>query len=848
MKRARAAALLTGWMFAAANVAALDAQQLAVHQNAVLSQPGALADFAVDSSIVEVSVEAGQVLLRGRRGGDTVITVILAAGVENIRVHVDPPVLAFDPQRAQAQGATFVEGRYDSGTQRLTAVVSGRSRIGESDVRVYAETLRQLRPLDGEAKTALTAATVEITNGKRSVVLLDQFVRTSPLTLDGVVLRGAHLKEGDLELHAGIASWSPLEGFLVSGGERAATASYSMVAGGLRVTPQLAWFPDSRSSFKGVAAVAVEFGAPEDELRVRGDAALGPSPAAAIDADWRTKQRQVRLRGSIRPDNFAALSASHSAGKYAEGSWTEMVDSTTTVSADGSASDLHLAEKKAQSTSGRVEVRQRLSTQLSGMLSVGGGQARSGDEPSLRRSTIAAGLYWDTRQWGTSVQIRRQSISSASSSGFGARLSARVTVGAFRANAFVDAQQQAPTLDLLLDEKSLVARTLAGLGITAAQPEDILRALRDNAGLLNGMDLAIGPVRLNPLRKYSGLDVSWRGDSAARPEIGVRMLQEDVHGVVGARSSSMASVHANWRIGERTDASVTASRWSLRQQGHAPSISNSIQLMVRTYLDGALITPGWSKSIDGQVFREEPSEASDAPRVPLAGVEVVLDRSRRTHTDSQGRYVFENPGPNLHSIEAVLPPHNEAYFTRPSIVSREAGGNADFGVAFSGVRLSGTVLSDAGLPLAGVMVRAEGASTVTALSDGSGGWRMTLPPGDVRVSLAPETVPPGHDLRSLPTQSRTLISREPVKLNFSVRALRSVEGVIAGPRGKGGTVTVIELARSVTADADGRFIIRQLPAGKFTLVAGDAQSKAPQVVVTLPSAPGVVRNVRLEAQ
>jgi hypothetical protein len=351
----------------------------------------------------------------------------------------------------------------------------------------------------------------------------------------------------------------------------------------------------------------------------------------------------------------------------------------------------------------------------------------------------------------------------------------------------------------------------------------------------------IGPVRLNPLRTYAGADLSWRGRSAGRPEIGVRLLRDHVEGVVGARSSTVATLHANWRVNDSTDVGVALSRWQTQAAGQEKMGETGVQLNVRTLLDQPLISPGSSAPITGQVFR------GDGQRAPLAGIDVVLDRNRRTRTDSEGRFQFDRPGTGSHSIEAVLPAQGSAYFTTPSMVTREPGGSADFGIALAGVRVTGAVRNDAGLPVPGVAVRAEGASAASALTDSNGRYRLTVAPGEVQVSIAPESVPAGHDLRALAARKRHLESGQPATVNFVLHAMRSLEGVVAGAEGRAVRVTAIELGRSASTDAQGRFMMRGLPAGQLTLLVGDAVGTN-GTKVDIPESAGVVRGVTLQAR
>lgn len=817
--------------------------RLATRERIAVQEPGAVAAFAVDTTIVDVSVDAGRVLLAGRRAGDTVVTVILAAGVRSFRVHVDPGVPLVTTQASvEKRSGVGAEARYDSALKRLTTVTTGRFQSGDTTLGVHVEAVRQGADVAGVPRAALPSASITLTTPQRSVVLLDSFVQDSPLTLDGVVLRGVHWAEDGFALHAGVTAWSPLETLLVPQGERAVTVAKTLPMGALRVTPQFAWLPDSRASTHAVASVAVEVGSAAEPLHARLDAGLGGTPAAALDVDYRNEVRQVSVRAQARPEGFAALAAARPPGTHLDTAWTERLRESTTLSAAAAASRVAWGTTDTRTASARVELREQLDAHWSATVAAGAGRFDSDMDVPTRRTTVSAGLAWEGPQWGASAQLRHQALSGAvGGGGPGARVAVHARSDGWRVSGFADVQSQAPTLDLVLRERNDVARALTGLGLAGGSPEEIVAALRDNAGALSGAGFALGPVRLQPRRTQLGMDLSWRGKGARAPELGVRMLRDHVQGVVGVRSSTLASAHATWRFGESTDVDLAVTRWTLQREGLPDLGESGVQLSVRSWFDTSRSMTAFSQPISGRVLRDD--DAAGGP-VPMADVEVLLDRSRRTRTDAQGRYVFERPGAGTHTVEAMLPAADGAYFTTPSALTRDAGGTADFGIALTGVRLGGVVLSDAGLPLPGVKVSVQGARSMTAVTDSSGAWRLAMAPGEVTVSIAPESVPPGHDLRALAARKRHVEPGLPVAVNFMVRAMRGLEGVVEGVNGAPVTVSVPELSRATTTDAQGRFMLRGLPAGALTLVFG-RDGKSAQQTVRLPETPGTVRGVRL---
>jgi hypothetical protein len=346
----------------------------------------------------------------------------------------------------------------------------------------------------------------------------------------------------------------------------------------------------------------------------------------------------------------------------------------------------------------------------------------------------------------------------------------------------------------------------------------------------------------------AGLDVSWRGDGPARPELGMRLVDDRAQGVAAAHRAFVGTLYANWRVSSDTEVGVGWSRWMDRRDGQRGDANSSFQLMARTRFD-ALPVPGEGhRAIVGRVMRNDAGDSAggsaSAAAVPAAGVDVVLDRGRRTRTDAAGRFSFDNPGPGAHRVEAVLPPQPGVYFTSPSMQTVQAGGDASFSLNYSGARLSGSVRNDAGQPIPGVTVRVEGPSTGTAITDSSGVYRLGSPPGNARIFVVAETLPPGYEVLNLPPRSRALTHSDPAVVNFVVRAMRSVEGVASCPAGAPARVSVAEVSRQAAPDEKGRFVLRRLPAGRLTLVVSCPGMEF-EHGIEIAAEPGIVRGLRL---
>lgn len=228
---------------AATLLAAAAAQPGTLHvplrQTVTLQRPGATAAYAVNAEVADVTAAGGEVQIHGRGAGTTQIAVVTATDVETFPLVVDaPPPRVFARGPSPRQELLACEALYDSASTRLTNSFDVLGRSGDRLTRLRLTNVTRMTDRDdADARSSFAWASLEVATPRRRLVLLDDLVDHSPLTLDGTSLRGIHYRDGGLELHAGYTSPLLYGGFLLSSErEAAAGASYR-----LRFGPSAPW-------------------------------------------------------------------------------------------------------------------------------------------------------------------------------------------------------------------------------------------------------------------------------------------------------------------------------------------------------------------------------------------------------------------------------------------------------------------------------------------------------------------------------------------------------------------------------------------------------------------------------
>jgi SdrD B-like protein len=276
-----------------------------------------------------------------------------------------------------------------------------------------------------------------------------------------------------------------------------------------------------------------------------------------------------------------------------------------------------------------------------------------------------------------------------------------------------------------------------------------------------------------------------------------------------------------------------------------------------------------TESLDGVVFIDRNGNGVQDPDEPgLPGVKIQLDATHSVVTDASGRYRFsglKRGGYTIAIDRASTPPDLRLASASPVKVDLPggprqisfafAGAGAIHGIVFNDVHFSGQFSGiEPGVPAEVVIEGPGGRRTVSVNGVFSVGG---LAPGRYRLTIDALSLPPAFVLDATDVEVE-LKPGDVASARFPVIALRAVQVTACrAPRGGdgcgGGEPPVSGLKVAVGSsvfrtDAQGRALLRQLPAGKLTIsidpssvpagwaVATPVALDLPETPVTLPLA------------
>ena len=448
---------------------------------------------------------------------------------------------------------------------------------------------------------------------------------------------------------------------------------------------------------------------------------------------------------------------------------------------------------------------------------------------SLTSVALPQNINFDMPHFGAGFQYQYTRYSQGSA-GEDFRPSVRASFGNLSASAFAERQTDATTVETLFSENPTLQAELNALGLTASTPEQLQGLLQDT-NVLQALGLSSGSqLNLVPTQYQFGGNLNWNVHGSGTQQLNA--------GFVYTTDKSLLSTTQNWnvngsyirQIGREYNLTVSASLLRIAVAGQ-PQQYPLVQIGLRRSFSSL---PSFLSShkygvISGTVFQDDEGHGAFRKGLPpLAGVEVVLDGSQRTTTDDNGFYSFAHVPAGGHFVEFNFQSSKPFWFTNPSKRTATINIPANLGIRFASAELVGYVKNDAEAGIEGARIVIAGAKQrLEVRSDAQGRFAVpALSAGEYEVSIDPDSLPDGYFLEDLKPQQVSLLEGTPNRLDFHVRALRSLAGHVTvynttlgqyAPAA-GISVELRGLGRRTITNAAGTFVFQDLPAGDFAVV------------------------------
>jgi hypothetical protein len=803
---------------------------------------GAIAAYSLDSKCAEASVVAETLTLFGQNPCDTRVVVITDKGTETLDIHVVPAPPSYPPgfvppETAATRGEmSSYEIRYLSDPGQLQDTFDSVFRQGNRSFHLHIANASLFSATPGLSRFSFPSLSYEISTPGMGITFFDQIVINSPLTVDGSLVRGFHLRAGRWTFHAGFASVAafsnlllPLEkeGVFGLGYRLPVTPHGSLTASLYSIYAKAS--ANSVASPGQVATLAYRY-EPSQHLNLLAEAGYSRGPAAALE--FASARVGDELEGKVRyePAKFASLGVNNFHGLFGDLHWDHQFSSKLSFDL-GFAEDKYILPGFRQTdTASSVQFLYRPVRQWT--LFSGGGYSRfvpsDSLSPKVTGLNFPVGTSFDTRHFGAGFQYQYSRNGAAHLGGQEFRASLRAGARRVYLSGYFDRQTQTPTLGYVLQQVPGLQQVMTELNLTATSPAEIVQALRKNVELQNMGYLSDLVIQLSPVRTQWGGSLNWSSTGRSHQQVRLGFLNDRIDAVPSSIQTTLGTVAYTRQIGLESDISVSISMFQTDSAGFPGGVHPLAEVTFRHRFHAApsLLLPTRHGMVSGIVFLDQAATGVLQPgATPLAGVEVVLDDARRTETDRQGRYQFSHIPDGSHVVEVHFHSAKPFFYTTPSRAAAELNSEVNFGVTFSSARLFGVVRNDAGAPVAGVRITVASSKRMfEAETNSDGAFSLAgMDDGIYQARIEPDSLPPGYRLDILKPAQIRVSSEMPEKLAFKVEAMRSVAGKVTTFDVQAGrmvpmpglTVRIPVLNRQCVTDANGNYLFRELAAGTY---------------------------------
>ena len=829
---------------------------------------GATAAYSLDSNIVEAVAAGGLVEIRGESPGTTNIIVVTQAGTQSIAVTVPQPAPVyppgFEPPHAETGETGIYEFRYNSDPGQIVNSLEMKRTQGQNFERMQIVNANLFSASSTTSAVGFPFLSYELGRPRLDLTFLDQMVDHSPLTIDNYLVRGFHMRDGPWQFHGGFTSIATFQGLFLST-DREYTAGVSRL---FQLDPANSfeanayYFRNPTSLLLGasngaVGSLVYRF---KKKDRINFLSELGVSHGLAFASRGTYDDDRDHVTGNFRMEsrNFASLAVNNQHGTFADLSASRKINPRLYASLDLNQADfnLPLLQQNTFTTSALLNFKINRNFSLTGGGAFSTFQSKSPAGDRISTMNLPAGIDYSARHFGAGFEYQR-TINFDGTGGNDFATNARFSTGQFQLTGFYRHDVQVPTLSAIFSAIPGLEDALLRAGITATTPEQLADLLR-NTALLESLGFTnLLTVNLAPSRNDFGATATWLARGTSRRRVDLSYFDSETQLLQGSLSLKTATLSYAQRLGMNND--LVGSAALVRTANNGVNDTHplfTISLQHRFFSVPGMILPGRHGVIQGRVFRDDDATGSFSGQESLAGVEVVLDDTRVTRTDSHGSYFFHHVPFGVHRVEAKFHSDDPFFYTTDSPATADINSTVDFGINFARGQVFGFLLNDARAGVGAITIELRGEHTLRRMQTGEDGKFSFpgLPPGTYSISATPESFPPGYSLETLTAQQASVEPGRPISTQLTVTALRSISGrVVAYDKTvsqnvpvAGAVVRIKELGREAKTGENGAYIFRNLPAGTCS-VAAEYGGREIMRVVVVPATPANIRDIELNA-
>ncbi len=829
----------------------LPAQILKVdpHKTITFQAAGATAAYSLDASLAEASAEDGLVSISGKQPGTTHVVVIRPSEVQTFEVLVTTPPPHYPPgfvmpvsSQEAAQSGDY-EVRYFSNPAQIQSELDLVKIHGDNRTNVHLVTTDLVGPLEqGQPRTALSSASYQIITQHRNITLLDQYVDESPLSLNGTILRGFHMRQNNWFTHVGYTTALAFQGlFLPTQPELVAGGGYRhSLTDNSSLTASYFHFQVPASDPIGhsgdVATISYKY-SPRETLWFIAEAGISNGIASAARLYYQTSRDNLTALIRYEPTRFASLGTNNLRGFHADVSWARHLTNKLDLAVTFYDNNLALPNLKESTVSGAQNLRYQLTRHwsVSGGASASSFQTKLPLSPAIRNFTLPASLSFQSKHFGATGQYQFAVAPGRESDGNQFRASLHSGWGAFAFTGYAERDTNVPTLSFILGQVAGLQQELNLLGITATSVQQVDELLSTNSSLIAAGYIKGATINLAPVRVQIGSTADWSSRGAHHSQVSYSLLFNDNHSLQGSTQDLGHTLSYSKTITHADEVMLTSSVFALKCPGSPREYTPNFLLSWRHQFQRVptYIVPERRGTIAGTIFRDDDSKGVWQPGMtPMSEVEVTLDDGRRTRTNANGSYRFSAVPRGRHRIAVIYHSQDPFFFTTPSDLEVDEVATVNFGIGHSLSGIVGRVLNDAGQGVAGVTIaiqRRELKWSVVTNADGSF-LVPRLVAGDYDVQLDEDSLPIGYSAAAGAKPQVVIVgSSSPGKATFTLQTFRSISGrVLTYDENTGQYVPVLgarvnlmEPGAFSLTDNTGRYMFRNLPPGSYTVSVQD---------------------------